>query len=42
MAPEVINKNYKGFKSDFWSLGVTLFLLKTGNNPFMGKTYKEF
>ena len=36
MAPEVIKKNYRGFKSDFWSLGVTLFQLKTGKTPFYG------
>ena len=42
MAPEVIKQHYSGFKSDYWSLGVTLFLLKTMKNPFMGKTHQEF
>lgn len=34
MAPEVFNQAYKGFKSDYWSLGVAIFILMNGKAPF--------
>lgn len=36
IAPEVINKFYNN-KCDVWSLGILLYVLLSGNAPFLGK-----
>ena len=41
IAPEIIKSKYKGFKSDYWSLGVTLFILLTANPPFKAKSFNS-
>ena len=38
LAPEIIMKNYNGIASDFWSIGITLFILICGVPPFSAKT----
>lgn len=38
IAPEVINKFYNS-KCDIWSLGILLFVLLSGNAPFVGKEH---
>ena len=35
MAPEVLNGEMLTYKSDVWSLGVTIFVLVCGNLPFI-------
>lgn len=43
MAPEVIkSNNYDGFKSDIWSLGVTLHLLASNQYPFPPMSDSKF
>ena len=41
IAPEIIKSKYKGFKSDYWSLGVTLFILLTASPPFKAKSFNS-
>ena len=42
IAPEVFgNSGYKGFSCDVWSLGVTLYYMLKGEQPFKGKNLEE-
>jgi MAP/microtubule affinity-regulating kinase len=42
MAPEIIQrKDYCGYASDIWSLGIIIFVMLTGNFPFRGANEKE-
>ena len=45
-APEIFSStsqiNYDGKKADIWSLGICLYYLVCGDNPFSGETYDEF
>lgn len=42
IAPEVFENNgYKGFSCDIWSLGVTLYYILKGEQPFKGKNLEE-
>lgn len=42
MAPEIVMKReYNGFATDVWSLGVILYLMLCGNHPFRGTTERE-
>lgn len=42
LAPEIIaNKGYEGFGSDFWSLGVLIYILLYGRVPFKGNNLHE-
>lgn len=39
MAPEIVSKrNYKGFATDVWALGILLFALLCGHFPFRGNS----
>ncbi|CAI4230235.1 unnamed protein product [Auanema sp. JU1783] len=41
MAPEVINRRGHSIAADFWSLGVLMFEMLTGNLPFQGMDRKD-
>jgi len=42
MAPEIVlKKDYSGFATDVWAMGVVLHLLVTGDYPFKGRTERE-
>jgi len=42
MAPEIVQKkDYNGFQTDIWALGVILFLMLSGNYPFKGVSERE-
>ena len=42
LSPEIIlNKGYEGFASDFWSLGIVLYVLLYGKVPFRGSNIQE-
>lgn len=41
MAPEVVNRRGHGTASDWWSYGVLMFEMLTGNLPFQGQNRKE-
>ncbi len=41
LAPEIINEKEYGLPIDIWALGVTLFLLLSGQAPFKGQTVTQ-
>lgn len=41
MAPEILNKAYHGYASDYWSLGISLYILIFGKAPYQGQTFEE-
>jgi MAP/microtubule affinity-regulating kinase len=42
MAPEIVQKKeYNGFATDIWSLGIILYLILAGNYPFKGANERE-
>ncbi|XP_049872430.1 ribosomal protein S6 kinase 2 beta isoform X2 [Pectinophora gossypiella] len=41
MAPEVVNRKGHSFAADWWSFGVLMFEMLTGNLPFHGPTRHE-
>ena len=42
MAPEICQrKEYCGYASDIWSLGVIMFIMLTGTHPFKGVNEKD-
>lgn len=42
MAPEIVQKKeYNGYATDIWSLGIILFVMLAGMFPFNGATEKE-
>ncbi|KHJ98351.1 hypothetical protein OESDEN_01668 [Oesophagostomum dentatum] len=41
MAPEILSRRGYGVDVDWWSLGVVIFELISGNPPFTGSTEQE-
>ncbi|XP_018792908.1 PREDICTED: ribosomal protein S6 kinase 2 beta [Bactrocera latifrons] len=41
MAPEIVNRKGHGVAADWWSFGVLMFEMLTGNLPFHGQTRQE-
>ena len=42
MAPEIVQKKeYSGYVTDIWSLGILLFVMLSSNFPFKGKNEKD-
>lgn len=41
MAPEVVNRRGHSKAADWWSLGVLMFEMLTGNLPFQGDDRRE-
>ena len=42
MAPEIVQKKeYNGYSTDIWSMGITLFVLLNGHFPFKGQNEKD-
>ncbi|KAF7638516.1 Non-specific serine/threonine protein kinase [Meloidogyne graminicola] len=41
MAPEVVNRRGHSISADWWSLGVLMFEMLTGNLPFQGKNRQD-
>lgn len=42
LAPEILSTKLHDKSADIWALGVTLFILLTGELPFVGKNVKQF
>jgi len=43
MAPEIhMNQPYLGWAADVWSLGILVFIMLTGQVPFMSSDKKQF
>ena len=42
MAPEIVSKKeYNGYATDIWSLGVILFVILSGQHPFKGTSERD-
>ena len=42
MAPEIVQKKeYSGFATDVWSMGIILFVILTGFFPFKGQNERD-
>ena len=42
MAPEIVQKkDYDGFATDIWSLGIILYVILSGNYPFKGQNERD-
>lgn len=42
MAPEIVQKKeYNGYSTDIWSMGIILFVLLSGHFPFKGQNEKD-
>ena len=41
MSPEILSKQPYDFKTDVWSMGISLYCLLTGKLPFIGDTVEQ-
>ena len=42
MSPEICQrKEYCGFAADMWALGIIIFVMLTGQHPFVGKNEND-